>query len=68
MGNALLIIKDYNHLKRHLEETVHQFSARFNKVYHKIPAKIKPPLGLALLHYPNSFDPEMAFQIREKDP
>ena len=29
---------------------------------------IKPPLGWALLHYPNSFDLEMDFQISEKDP
>jgi hypothetical protein len=28
---------------------------------------IRPPLGLALLHYPDAFDPEMEFQLRERD-
>ena len=68
MGNFFLIIKEYNHLKRHPGETLQHFSARFNTVYHAIPAKIKPPLEWALLHYPNAFDPEMAFQIRERYP
>ena len=44
------------------------FLARFNKVYHSIPTKIKPPPGWALLHYPDTFYLEMEFQIRERDP
>lgn len=43
------------------------FSARFNQVYHSMPANIKPPPGLALLHYLNAFDPEMEFQLRERN-
>ena len=68
MGNVLFIIKEYNHLKRHPKETIQHFSAKFNKVCHAIPSKINPPLEWALLHYPNVFDPEMAFHIRERDP
>ena len=68
MGNEVLIIEEYKNLKRQPRETVQDFSARFNKVYNAIPAKIKPPLGWALLHYPSTFDPEIEFQIREKDP
>ena len=68
MGNVFLIIREYNHLKIQPGEILQHFSARFNTVYHAIPAKIKPPLEWALLHYPNVFDPEMAFQIREIDP
>ena len=45
-----------------------EFSARFNKVYDAIPSDIKPPLGWALLHYPSSFDPEVEFHIREREP
>ena len=60
-------MEEYNHLKIQVGERVQHFSARFNKVYHAIPAKIKPPPGWALLHYPNAFDPEVAFQIRERD-
>ena len=68
MGNEVLIIKEYNHLKRQSGEIVQDFSARFNKVYHAMPANIKPPLGCALLHYPDYFDPEMVFWIINKDP
>jgi hypothetical protein len=65
--NVFLILEEYEHLKRKPGETVHQFSARFNKVYHAIPADIRPPPGSAHLHYPDAFDPEMAFQLRERN-
>ena len=32
-----------------------------------MPANIRPPPGVALLHYPNDFNPEMAFQVRERE-
>jgi hypothetical protein len=32
-----------------------------------MPVDIRPPPGLALLHYPDAFDPEMAFQLRERN-
>jgi len=67
MGNVFLILEEYDHLKRKPGEIIHQFSARFNKVYHAIPADIRPPLGSAHLHYPDAFDPEMTFQLRERD-
>jgi hypothetical protein len=66
-GNVFLLLEEYEHLKRKPGETVHQFSARFNRVYHAIPADIRPPLGAAHLHYPDAFDPEMAFQLRERN-
>jgi hypothetical protein len=52
-------------LKRKPGETLPQFSARFNKVYHAIPADIRPPPGSTHLHYPDAFGPEMTFQLRE---
>jgi hypothetical protein len=67
MRNVFLILEEYDHLKRHPGETVPQFSARFNKVYHAMPADIRPPPGSAHLHYPNAFDPEMTFQLRERN-
>jgi hypothetical protein len=66
-GNVFLILEEYEHLKRKPGETVHQFSARFNKVYHAIPTVIRPPPGFAHLHYPDAFDPEMTFQLRERN-
>jgi hypothetical protein len=67
MGNIFLILKEYEHLKRQPGEIVHQFSARFNKVYHAIPADIRPPPGSTHLHYPDAFDPEMTFQLRKRN-
>jgi hypothetical protein len=66
-GNVFLILEEYEHLKRKPGETVHQFSARFNQAYHAIPADIRPPPGSAHLHYPDAFDPEMTFQLRERN-
>ena len=66
--NALLILGEYQNLKRQPGEKVHEFLARFNKVYNAIPSDIKPPLGWALLHYPSSFDPKVEFHIREREP
>jgi hypothetical protein len=67
MGNVFLILEEYDHLKRKPGETVQQFSARFNEVYHSIPVDVRPPPGLAKLHFPDAFDPEMAFQLRERN-
>jgi hypothetical protein len=67
MGNVFLILEEYDHLKRKPGETVQQFSARFNELYHSIPVDVRPPLGLAKLHFPDAFDPEMAFQLRERN-
>jgi hypothetical protein len=66
-GNVFLILEEYEHLKRKPGETVHQFSARFNQAYHAILADIRPPPGSAHLHYPDAFDPEMTFQLRERN-
>lgn len=54
-------------MRRALGETTHYFLVRFNKVYNSIPAKLKPPLGLALLHYSNCFDAKLAYQLRERN-
>lgn len=32
-----------------------------------MPVDIRPPPGFALLHYPGAFDPEMEFQLRERN-
>jgi hypothetical protein len=67
MRNIFLLLEEYDHLKRKPGETIHQFSARFNKVYHAIPTDIRPPPGSSHLHYPDAFDPKMTFQLRERN-
>ena len=65
--NPFLIIEEYNELKRFPGETVQQFSARFNHVYYSMPFEIRPTPRYALFHYPGAFDPEMEFQLRERN-
>jgi hypothetical protein len=66
-GNVFLILEEYDHLKRHLGETVLHFSARFNKVYHSMPNDIRPPSGLSHLHFLDAFNPEIPFQLTERN-
>lgn len=63
-----MLIEEYNQLKRHPDETVQQFSDRFNQIYHSIPLNVRPPPDLALLHYPRAFDSEIEFHLRERNP
>jgi hypothetical protein len=65
--NIFLILEEYDHLKRQPGETVQHFSARFNQVYHSMPVDIKPPPGLALLHYPDAFDPGNGISFKRKE-
>lgn len=65
--NPLQILAKYNNLKIQPRESSQDFSTRFNKFYNSILSKIKPPLGLALLHYSDAFDLEMAYHLRERN-
>ena len=65
--NPLQILSEYNNLKRNLGESVHDYSTRFNSVYNALPPHIKPPQGLALVKYPEGFDADMAYRLRERD-
>jgi hypothetical protein len=67
MRNVFLILEEYDHLKRNPGDIVPQFLARFNKVYHAMPVDIRPPPGSTHLHFPDAFDPDMAFQLRERN-
>ena len=65
--NPLKIHSEYNNLKREPNESVKDFTAQFNRLYHSIPNEMKTPPGLDLLHYPDGFDPDMAYQLRERN-
>jgi len=52
---------EYNTLKRNTNETIQEFTIRFNHVYNSIPDNMKPPPDLALQHYPDAFDPKMTY-------
>ena len=65
--NPLQILAEYKNLKRNQGESVHDYSTRFNSVYNSLPPHMKPPQGIALVKYPEEFDADMAYQLRERD-
>ena len=44
------------------------YCTRFNSVYNELSLELKPPEGSDLNKFPEGFDPEMAYQLRERDP
>jgi hypothetical protein len=53
-------------LKRKEGEFVSDFSKRFNKMYNKIPAEIKPSKASARITYSSAFDPDLCLLLRER--
>ena len=66
--NPLQILFEYENIKRNASESVQDYCVRFNTLYNAIPIDIKPPMGLALIKFPDGFDLDMAYQLRERAP
>lgn len=62
------ILSEYDTIKRGPQETVLDYCAQFNNVYNAIPQNLRPPPDLALYKFPNGFDTDMAYQLRERAP
>ena len=45
-----------------------EYCERFNNIYNSIPQDIKPSPGLALIDFPDGFDVDMEYQLRERAP
>ena len=58
--NPLQILAEYEQIKRNASESVQDYCVRFNAVYNEIPDHLKPPVGLAMMKFPNGFDADMA--------
>jgi ribonuclease HI len=65
--NPLQILSEYENIKRNQGETVQDYCTHFNNLYNAIPTKIKPPQGLALIKFPDGFDADMSYQLRERN-
>lgn len=65
--NHVQDLTKYNNLKKASNESVQDFSKRFNKVYNSTPAHIKPPPGVAQLRYVATFDYEFLVLLRERE-
>ena len=44
------------------------YCTRFNSVYKAIPQNLRPPPSLAVIKFPDGFDFNMDFQLRERTP
>jgi len=66
--DPLHTLSEYDAIKRGPQETVLDYCARFNNVYNAIPQNLRPPPDLALYKFPNGFDTDMAYQLRERAP
>jgi uncharacterized small protein (DUF1192 family) len=57
---------EFGSLKKQEGESVSDFSKRFNKMYNKIPAEIKPSEASAQISYASTFDPDFCLVLRER--
>jgi hypothetical protein len=57
---------EFGSLKRKEGESVSDFSKRFNKMYNRIPAEIKPSEASAKITYSSAFDPDFCLLLRER--
>lgn len=62
----LQINAEYTKIKRNVGESIQDYCIRFNAVYNAIP-DLKPARKSALLKFLDGFDPDMAYQLRERD-
>jgi hypothetical protein len=46
---------------------VQDYCTRFNNLYNAILTEIKPPQGLASINFPDGFDADMSYQLRERN-
>ena len=65
--NSLPLLTQYNNSKRGPTESVQDFSTRFMRTYDAIPTDVKPPLGVAKLHYVDAFSSEFTLLLRERN-
>ena len=62
----LYYITKFGSLKRKQGESVSDFTKIFNKMYSKIPDKIKPIETSAKITFSNAFDDEFSLLLRER--
>jgi len=66
--DPLHILFEYYTIKRGPQEAVLDYCARFNSIYNAIPQNLRPPPDVALYKFPDGFDTDMAYQLRERAP
>jgi ribonuclease HI len=64
--DLLYYMSEFGNLKRKDDETVSDFIKRFNKMFGKIPAEIKPSDASAKITFSAAFDAEFCLILRER--
>ena len=64
--NPHQLLAEYMALKRNVGESVHDYTTRFNSIYDVVHPHVKPPQDMALAKYPDGFDVDMAYELRDK--
>jgi len=64
--DPLQILSEDENLKRGAQETVQDYCTRLNNFHNAIPQNLIPPLDLELIKFPDGFDYDMAYQLRER--
>jgi hypothetical protein len=62
----LYYLTEFGALRKKNSESVLEFTQRFNKLYNKIPAEVKPSQPAAKVTFVGAFDPDFALLLRER--
>jgi hypothetical protein len=62
----LYYLTEFGALRKKNYESVLEFTQRFNKLYHKIPAEVKPSQPAAKVTFAGAFEPDFALLLRER--
>jgi hypothetical protein len=62
----LYYLTEFGSLRKKNSETVMEFIQRFNKLYNKIPAEVKPSQPAAKVTFAGAFEPDFALLLRER--
>jgi hypothetical protein len=62
----LYYLTEFGSLKKKNSETVMEFILRFNKLYNKIPAAVKPSEPSAKVTFAGAFEPDFSLLLRER--
>ena len=60
-------MSEFDALKISPAESVQDYCTRYKSVYNSIPTTLKPTPYSVLLKFPDGFDTDMAYQLRERD-
>ena len=62
----LYYITEFGDLRKKNSESVLEFTQRFNKLYNKIPAKVKPSQPATKVTFVGAFDSDFSLLLRER--